>query len=102
MGKNDVTATTTETAPEITTSKSFRSDPFSLFQERRKSKASEGNTADPNPQSMTATSPLEQDTLISMMRATRGMSPDEVKAFLAQKEDADKNTYKDDVSGLGC
>jgi hypothetical protein len=114
MGKDAVTATTTEGAPEITSTKTF-SDPLKAFKERRKSKATKDEqllhtadrkphkipTAQPNEGSMSGTSALEQDRFIAMMRATRGMSQEETKAFLERTEQADKVKYEHDVSGLG-
>jgi hypothetical protein len=119
MGKDDVTATVTEGAPEVTSSKTFK-DPLKAFKERRNSKVTDDDTADrtpllhtgdrkphkiptaqPNEWSMSGTSVLEQDRFNAMMRATRGMSAEETKAFLERTEQADKVKYEHDVSGLG-
>ena len=114
MGKDNTTATSTG-APEIITktrTKSF-GNPLKSFRERRKSKAAEAanaptatDTADRTPlvlttsESMSATTTHEQDTFISMMRATRGMNPEEIKAFLDRKAQVDHEKHKNDVSGL--
>jgi hypothetical protein len=98
-----------------TRTKSF-SNPIKSFKERRQSKVVETakstsqptatDTADRTPlvisssDSIPATSTYEQDTFISMMRATRGMNPEELKAFLARKAVVDHEKHKNDVSGL--
>jgi hypothetical protein len=116
MAKDNATSTITD-SPEITKTrtKSF-SNPIKTFRERRASKASaaaamkaarEIDATDAEPlvlrtdqSPVSATNPYEQDTFISMMRATRGMSPEEVKLFLQRKAQADHEKHKNDVSGL--
>lgn len=119
MPQADANATTEDgSALTKARSKSF-SNPIKTFQERRASKANlaatkattsqptETDAADSTPlvlstdqSSVSATSQQEQDTFISMMRATRGMNSEEVKAFLDRKAQADHERYKNDVSGL--
>ena len=107
-------------SPEITEtrSKSF-SNPIKAFKERRASKATaaaaavkagtsqptETDAADRTPlvpqadeTSVSATNSYEQDSFVSIMRATRDMSPEEVKAYLAQRAQADHEKHKNDVS----
>jgi hypothetical protein len=107
-------------SPEITETRSMSfSNPIKAFKERRASKATaaavRAGTSQPTetdaadriplvPRSdetpLSATNSHEQDSFISIMRATRGMSPEEVKAYLAQRAQADHEKHKNDVSGL--
>lgn len=101
-----------------TRSKSF-SNPTKAFKQRRASskatatvkaetsQPTETDTADRTllvPQAdetpVSATSSYEQDSFISMMRATRDMSPEEVKAYLTQRAQTDHEKHKNDVSGV--
>jgi hypothetical protein len=116
----DKGSNTEEFSPEITEtrSKSF-SNPIKAFRERRASKAAAADTKaamsqptetdagdrtplvpqDESP--VSATNSHEQDSYISMMRATCNMSPEEVKAYLVERAQADHEKHKNDVSGLG-
>ena len=107
-------------APEITETraKSF-SNPIKAFKERRASKGNasdikagktmptELDAADSTPlvasadePSVSATNSSEQETFVDLMRATRNMSPEEVKVYLEQKARADHEKHKNDVSRL--
>jgi hypothetical protein len=111
----------TANSPEITEtrSKSF-SNPIKAFRERRASKANTADikagtnmptdldAADRTPlvaradqSSVSATNSSEQETFVDLMRATRNMSPAEVKAYLEQKARADHEKHKNEVSRLG-
>lgn len=113
MGKKDANTTSTADAhgsPEILTEtrkKSF-SNPIRSFRDFKAGEAAKQPTATPTSDgrplllatsdSLPSTSSLEQDTFVGMMRDTRGMSPEEVKAFLEQKSQLDEEKYKNDVS----
>lgn len=107
MGKNDGTTITTAEAsnsPEIITDtrKKSISNPLKSFRDFKAGESAKVPTATPTSDSLPATTALEDDTYHGMMRATRGMSPEEVKAFLEQKAQVDREKYKDDgtVGGL--
>jgi hypothetical protein len=111
----------TANSPEITEtrSKSF-SNPIKAFKERRASRANTADikagttmptdldAADSTPlvaradqSPVSATNPSEQENFVDLMRATRNMSPEEVKAYLEQKARADHEKHKNEVSRLG-
>lgn len=116
MGKKDATTHTTADVPDSpeiltdTRKKSF-SNPIKSFRNFKAAEAAKEPTAAAQhtshhtplmssaSDSMPATSGLEQDDFIEMMRATRGMSPEEVKAFLDKKTHVDQEKYKNQVSG---
>ena len=87
-----------DNSPEISepTRKSSIRNPFKSLKHFKESEKSKQHTADPN-FNEPATSSSEQDTFHDLVRATQGMSPEQVKAFLATKSEADREKYKDDV-----
>ena len=87
-----------DNSPEISepTRKSSIRNPFKSLKHFKESEKSKQHTADPN-FNEPPTSSSEQDTFHDLVRATQGMSPEQVKAFLATKSEADREKYKDDV-----